>query len=408
MEKVEFFQYLLGITSDWEVKEVKVNKEVNEIDIFIEYKLKRAVCPITKKLCPVYDLRESRRWRHLNIMQYQTYINCRVPRVINEDDKISTIEVPWSDYSQRYTYSFEETVIKTLQMCKNQTKTARYLAISYDMVSSIMKHAVERGLKARSLEVTPTAIGLDEKSFLKGHDFVTVLTDIENGRVLDIERDRTIKAAEQVLNKTFTAEQLKEVKVVVSDMSDAYMNVGKNKTPNATQVADRFHLIKLLNEAVDKTRKQELRTEKELLTNSKFVLLKRPENLTDKQKITFQAIDKANLRTARAWRAKENFRALFGQPDSTHAFISLNTWLQDVKHITLYHLDKVAKAFNRHLQPVINALWHNASNAMAERLNGGIQELKAISKGFRNYDNFRAAILFHYGKLNIFRSQNSP
>jgi transposase len=293
-------------------------------------------------------------------------------------------------------------------MCKNQTKTARHFEISYDIVSSIMKQAVARGLKARSLETTPVTIGLDEKSFLKGRDFVTVLTDIENGRVLDIERDRTIKAAEQVLNKTFTGTQLKEVKVIVSDMSEAYLNVGKNKTPNATQVADRFHLIKLLNEAVDKTRKQELKTEKELLTNSKFALLKRPENLTDKQKMTFQAIDKANLRTARVWRAKENFRELFNQPDRTHAFMSLNTWLQDVKHITLYHLDQVAKAFKRHFEPVCNALWNNASNAMAERLNGGIQELKAISKGFRNYDNFRAAILFHYGKLSVFRSQNSP
>lgn len=406
MQNHEFFRFLLCLTPEWDIKEVKVDKEVNEIDIFIEYKGKIAYCPVIQKMCPVYDLRENRRWRHLNIMQYQTYINCRVPRVVNEDGKISTIEVPWSDYSQRYTYLFEEAVIKVLQMCKNQTKTARHFQISYEIVSSIMKQAVARGLKARRLEVTPVTIGLDEKSFLKGRDFVTVLTDIENGRVLDIERDRTIKAAEQVLNKTFTQTQLTEVKVVVSDMSDAYMNVGRNKTPNAIQVADRFHLVKILNNSVDRTRKQELRTEKELLTNSKFALLKKPEHLTNKQKLTFQAIDKANLRTARVWRAKENFRALFGQPDATHAFISLNTWFQDVKSITLYHLDQAAKAFKKHLQPVVNALWNNASNAMAERLNGGIQELKAIAKGFRNYDNFRAAILFHYGKLSIYRSQN--
>src|ERR1700678_351023 len=122
MEKVEFFQYLLGITSDWEVKEVKVNKEVNEIDILIEYKPKLAMCPVTNKMCPIYDLRENRRWRHLNIMQYQTYLNCRIPRVINEDDKISTIEVPWSDYSQRYTYLFEESVIKVLQSNPSKSK----------------------------------------------------------------------------------------------------------------------------------------------------------------------------------------------------------------------------------------------------------------------------------------------
>jgi transposase len=408
MENQEFFRFLLCLTAEWDIKEVRVNKEVDEIDIFIEYSSTQGICPHTKQLCRIYDLRESRRWRHLNIMQYKTYINCRIPRVINDEDKISTIEVPWSDYSERYTYLFEEAVIRVLKMCKNQTKTAIHFEVSYDIVSRIMQQAVSRGIKARSIEVAPAIIGLDEKSFLKGRDYITVLTDIENGRVLDVERGRTIKAAEKVLEKTFTADQLKKVGVIVCDMSDAYLNVGKNKTPNATQVADRFHLIRLLNEAIDRTRRQELRTEKELLTNSKFALLKRPEHLTDKQKVIFQAIDNANLRTARVWRAKENFRELFNQPDKTHAFISLSTWLQNVKHITLYHLDQVAKAFNRHFEPVCNALWNNASNALAERLNGGIQELKAISRGFRNYDNFRAAILFHYGKLNIFRSQNIP
>lgn len=401
-----FFQFLLGLTSDWEIKEVRVNKETNEIDIFIEYSLSKGHCPHTKELCRIYDLRENRRWRHLDIMQYKTYINCRVPRVINGEGKISTIEVPWSDSSERYTYLFEEAVIKLIKMCKNQTKAAAYLSISYDVVSRIMKQAVERGMKRREIQAAPAVIGLDEKSFLKGHDYITVLTDIENGRILDVERERTKKATEKVLDKTFTGEQLQQVKVVVSDMAEAYLNAGKEKLPQAIQVADRFHLIKLLGIAVDKTRRQELRSEKELLTNSRFALLKRPENLTDKQKLAFTAIDRANLRTARVWRAKENFRGLFNQPDSAHALISLSTWLQDAKKSTLFHLLKVADAFEKHFIPVCNALWSRASNAMAERLNGGIQELKAISRGFRNYHNFRAAILFHYGKLNLSRSQN--
>ena len=350
MEQKQFFELLLNLTPDWEIKEVRLN-DADEVDIFIEYKLKVGICPITRQTCRIYDLRDSRRWRHLNVLQYSSYINCRVPRVINDDGKITTIEVPWADYSDRYTYLFADEVIKTLKLCKNQSKTARHLGITYDIVSSIMEDAVARGLDNRRIIMAPSAIGLDEKSFLKGHDYITVLTDIENGCILEVGRGRTIVAAEKVLDATLTAAQLTEVKAVVCDMSDAYMNVGKRKTPNAIQVADRFHLIKLLNEAVDKTRKQELKTEKKLLTHSKFALLKKPENLTSKQKMTFEAIDKANLRTARVWRAKENFRALFNQPDSTHAFISLNTWLRDVKHITLFHLDTVAKAFERHLIP---------------------------------------------------------
>jgi len=402
----EFFRFLLGLTEEWQIKEVRVTKETNEIDIVIEYVLSKGVCPHTKELCSIYDLRELRRWRHLNIMQYKTFINCRVPRVINKEGKISTIEVPWSDYSERYTYLFEEAVIQLLIMCKNQTKTASYLSVTYDVVSRIMNRAVERGLENREIQASPAVIGLDEKSFLKGHDFVTVLTDIDNGRVLDIERERSKKAAERVLDKTFTGVQLQQVKVVVSDMAEGYLSVGKERLPQATQVADRFHLMQMLGLAIDKTRKQELRTEKELLTHSKFALLKRPENLTDKQKVVFAAIDRANLRTARVWRAKENFRQLFNQPDRVHAHISLVTWLREANNTTLFHLTKVAKIFEKHFVPVCNALWNKASNAIAERLNGGIQQLKAISRGFRNFNNFRNAILFHYGKLNLFRPQN--
>lgn len=408
MEQQEFFRFLLSLTDDWQIKEVRINKEIDEIDIFIEYASTQGQCPHTKELSSIYDLRENRRWRHLDIMQYKTYINCRIPRVVNKDGKITTIEVPWSDYSERYTYLFEEAIIKLLKICKNQTKAAAHLGVSYDIVNRIMKRAVDRGLEKREIQVPPAVIGLDEKSFLKGQDFITVLTDIENGRVLDIERERTKKAAEKVLNKTFTGIQLQQVKVIVSDMAEGYLSAGKEKLPQATQVADRFHLIKLLGTAIDKTRKQELRVEKDLLANSKFALLKRPENLTDKQKMIFTAIDRANLRTARAWRAKENFRELFNQPDQAHAHISLATWLQDVKKTTLFHIMKVAETFEKHFVPVCNALWNKASNAVAERLNGGIQELKAISRGFRNYHNFRCAILFHYGKLELLPSQNIP
>ncbi|MGH7240604.1 MAG: ISL3 family transposase [Candidatus Saccharimonadales bacterium] len=405
-DRTKFLEKLLGLTPDWEVKEVRVDKEIGEIDVFVEFKHKQAICPISGEKSRVYDLGKTRRWRHLNIMQYKTYINCRVPRVINEEGRISTIEVPWSDYSDRYTYLFEAEVIKVLQMTKNQTKTATYLGISYDIVNRVMKNAVDRGLAGRKLDEVPEIIGLDEKSFLRGHDYVTVLTDITNGRVLDIERDRTIKAGEKVLDKTFAAEQLTQIKVVTSDMSDAYLNVGRNKLPHATQVADRFHLMKMLGDALDKTRKQELRHEKALLTNSKFALLKRQGNLTDNQKIIFKAIDMANLRTARVWRARENFRALFNQPNRPHSIIALTVWLSDVSTLTLYHLTRVAETFKKNFFPVCNALWNNASNAMAERLNGGIQQLKSISRGYRNFDNFRAAILFHYGKLSVYRSQN--
>ena len=167
-----------------------MNHTIKEVDVFIEYTKEKAVCPITNELCKIYDYRENRRWRHLDTMQYKTYLNCCVPRVINEEGKITTIEVPWSDYSTHYTFLFEEAIINLLQFCKNQTKTAAFFSVSFHMVNSIMTRAVSRGLEKRKIDAPPVAIGLDEKSFRRGHDYVTVLTDIDNGRVLEVEHGR--------------------------------------------------------------------------------------------------------------------------------------------------------------------------------------------------------------------------
>ena len=293
-----------------------------------------------------------------------------------------------------------------LQFCKNQTKTAAFFSVSFHVVNNIMRHAVQRGLELRKIDKAPIAIGLDEKSFRRGHDYVTVLTDIENGRVLEVEHGRTIKATTKVIDKTFNAEQLSQIQVAVSDMWDAYLTVAKEKLPQAEKVIDRFHLIKYLNEAIDKTRKQELKTERELLANSKYTLLKNTGNLNEKQRLQFEVINKANLRTAHVWRAKANFKEMIFQPDKAHAMLMLQKWLNQVRTTTLYHLLKVADTFEKHFMPVANALWSKYSNAIAERFNAAIQEVKSIGKGFRTPEGFRTAILFHYGKLSIHRSQN--
>ena len=406
MTESGFYQRLLLLKEGWDVKEVKVNHDIKEVDVFIEYTKEHAICPVTHELGRIYDYRENRRWRHLDTMQYKTYLNCRVPRVINEAAKVTTIEVPWSDYSTHYTFLFEEAVINLLQFCKNQTKTAAFFSVSFHQVNSIMKRAVQRGLEKRKIDQTPVAIGLDEKSFRRGHDYITVLSDIENARVLEVEYGRTIEATKTLIDKTFTAQQLSQIEVVVSDMWDAYLKVAKEKMPDAKKVIDRFHLINYLNQAIDKTRKQELKTEQELLKKSKYVMLKNEENLNEKQRQQFEAINKANLRTAHVWRAKANFKEMILQPDQAHAILMLSKWLQQARTTTLYHLLKVADTFENHFMAVANALWSKYSNAVAERINGAIQEIKSIGKGFRTPEGFRTAILFHYGKLSVYRSQN--
>lgn len=140
----------------------------------------------------------------------------------------------------------------------------------------------------------------------------------------------------------------------------------------------------------------------EELRNTKYVLLKNIANLTDKQHIKFKSIQDANYEVSRAWRIREDFRAIFGSDNMTDALGMLIKWGSSVIHSKIEEMLEVAKVFNRHLSGVCNALVSTFSNAMAERLNGKIQEVKSIARGYRTFDKFRSAILFFHGGLNLY------
>ncbi len=142
--------------------------------------------------------------------------------------------------------------------------------------------------------------------------------------------------------------------------------------------------------------------EHEELKESRYALLKNKENLTGKQRIKFEEIRKANFEVSRAWEARENFKEIFKNKTLEESKAIFEEWHQAVKRSGINEVIKVAEMFANHLRGVLNAMISNVSNAMAERLNGKIQLLKAVGRGYRKFANFRSAILFFYGKLDLF------
>lgn len=405
MTEVSFYNELLRLGENWKISDVRLDMEVSEVHIYISYCKKTGNCPFSGEESRVYDYAPERIWRHLDTMQYKTWLHCRIPRVINAEGKVSTIEVPWADYSERYTHLFSSAVIQLLQFTKNQSKTAQFFATSFDVVNSIMNKAVERGMENRKEEhYEIEAIGIDEKSFQKGHRYSTIVTDSSNKRVLEVVESRTKEAATLALNKSLSEEQKEKVRVVTTDMWDAFQSAAGEQLPQAEYVLDRFHLVKYLNKAIDNTRRKEVK-DNPLLRRARFLLLKNNRDLNEQQRARFEIINKENSLTAQVWKARENFKAMFGQPDKAHAISILFKWINDLRTTTLKYLAEVRDMFNRHFAGVANALYYPHSNSIAERINGGIQELKTIGRGFRKHKNFRTAILFHYGKLNLFPPQ---
>ena len=395
------FTKLLQLEQGWIVKSVETDFSEQEIHIEISCILDQFVDEETGEICKFYDRAPVRSWRHLDTMQYKTFIKCQLPRMITSNGKVKTVQPNWASGYERHTYLFEHVVIDLLQASKNQTKTAKLMRCGFNVINRILHQSVERGMKRRSLsQVHFDHLSIDEKSFKKGHHYITVLSHPSSGSVLDVEEDRTKEACKKLFNRSLTSEQLEKVSSITMDMWKAYMLSANEYLPNASIVHDRFHLVKYINEAIDKIRRREVKHHQEL-KNSRYALLKNPENLTLKQQIQFNAIADANYEVSKAWQVRENFKDLF-KAEKLYAWSLFNQWTIDSKGKEIKEIDKVVDMFNSHIKGVVNALISNLTNAMAERLNGKIQELKTVGRGYRTFKNFRSAILFFNGKLNLY------
>ena len=190
------------------------------------------------------------------------------------------------------------------------------------------------------------------------------------------------------------------------DMWEAFMNATREVFTKADIIHDRFHIAKCLNDAVDKTRRAENRTllknDRSTLKNSKYLWLKRTDNFTDAQSERFADLRELDLATAKVWSFKETFRCFFDCKTPEDGKLFFNNWHNEALALGSYHLTKVAGLLNRHIEGLLAYLKHRRTNAMAESLNSRIQHIKSCAHGFRKFDNYRIAILFFLGKLQLY------
>jgi len=400
MQKEEFITRSLNFGDDWKVTDIRVNTDFKEIDIFLEYTKPTGLFPKTNEVCKIYDYMNSRRLRHLDIFEYKTFINASVPRVINEKSEINSIGLSWADSRVSYTYLFEDKVIETILLSKNQTRTADYFDISFDKVHRIMQRAVNRGLTRRKLDGI-YALSIDEKSFKEGHNYLTILSDPINKCVLDIIEGRKTDDVNELITNTLNPQQLNKIELVTMDMWEPFMTAVEAAMPQANIAHDKFHTAKYLNKGVDDVRKQEVK-EQEILKNSKYIFLKDKSKWTAKQRNTFEEINQINLTTSQAWHLKENFKGIYEQVTHTTCLNYFEQWYKNTLNTNIKPMIKVADTILKHLKGVVNSALTPITNSIAENLNSKIQVIKSVARGFANFNAYRNAILFFNAKLDMF------
>jgi transposase len=344
MNDKEFFYRVLGLSEPWQVEDVKLDLAGKKVEVRV------AVKAGTKwaedgNLLPIAGY-EERRWRHLDTMQLETIITAKVPRVawIEEDEEeaikktTKMVKVPWAEPGSRWTLAFEAFAIQVLLACGSTNEAAEWLRLDWRAVDRIMTRAVERGLARRKLEQMPY-LGIDEKSFRKGHRYGSLLNDLEKGRVLEVVEHRTTAAAVMAL-ETLPQDVLGAVQAVAMDMSAAYASAVRKTCPQAEIVYDKFHVSALLGQAVDEVRREEharlLARGDTTLKGTRYDWLFQPDNLSDDRLLSFKELVERDLTTSKAWHHKTLFSEFWNQPCINTAKRFFDQWFKRAVRSKIY------------------------------------------------------------------------
>jgi transposase len=404
MKDTQLYEQLLGLSKPWSVAQVRIELEINRITVRVECDPDTFwVDPETNKDRAHVHGWVDRQWRHLNTCQLETFIEARVPRLKLKSGRVEEAHVPWADRFSRITRQMEVFVIELMKVARSIKQVAQLLHLDWHTINEVIRRSVERGMSRRQDE-TLTYVGMDEKSIGSGHRYASVLSDITGSRVLELVPGHKLENAEALL-KTLTPRQRQGVRAAAMDMWSAYISATGSLLPNADVVHDRFHVSKLLNEAVDSVRRAEhkrlLAQGDNTLTKTKYQWLRRWPDKRCAQAVEFRQLYLAELKTSRAWALKESFAGFwqYRREDSARQFF--RDWTTRAMRSRLAPIKKVAQTLRKFRSGVLNYTRHRITNAAAEGFNSMLQAISSNARGFRNFANYRDRVLFFCGGLDL-------
>lgn len=399
MDEKELFRLALGLALPWQVEKIEFSVEKKRLDVSLDFpRGSRFPCPECGKLCGVHDT-EERTWRHLNFFQHETYLHGRQPRVKCPDHRVKTVEVPWARPGAGFTLLFEALVMVLAKNGMTPNAIGRQVGEYDTLIWRILEHYVEAARK--EVDMSEVAqVGVDETSRAKGHKYVTVCVDMDTHGILFATEGKdagTIGAFKADLEAHGgKAEQVKEFCL---DMSPAFQSGIETEFPEAQLTFDQFHLMKLMNEAVDRVRREEQKERPEL-KGSRYLYLKNEWNHTERQKELFHALRQLDLKTNKAHHLKGVFQDIF-VCDPQDGESLLKRWYFWATHSRLEPIIEFAKTVKRHWNGVVRWFTSKINNGILEGLNSLIQAAKARSRGFRNVKNFITMIYLLGAKLEF-------
>jgi len=365
----------------------------------------RPICSGCGRKRPGYDRLPPRRFEFVPLWQIAVFFVYAMRRVDCPRCGVTVEQVPWAEGKCTLTTSFRWFLARwAKRLCWQEVADA--FRVSWEDVFRSVKHAVSWGLAHRDLRGIE-AIGVDEIQWHRGHHYLTLVYQIDNGmkRLLWIAQDRT----EQSLRGFFQilSEEVRlSIRFVCSDMCQAYLNVIAEQLSKAVHVLDRFHIMKKMNEAIDEVRREEAGRLKRdgyepVLTNSRWCLLKRPENLTAKQTVKLAELLRYNLRSVRSYLLREDFQRFWEYTSAGWAGKFLDQWCTRTLRTRLEPMKKVVASLREHRDLILN--WFRACGSISagavEGLNNKAKLTTRKAYGFRTYEGIETGLYHTLGDL---------
>ena len=402
MQKI--FEQALNIQDPWYIKSVDFDYSNKRLDISLDFR-KGAHFEYTTESGEelsggVYDTKEKT-WRHLNFFEHECYLKARVPRVLKKDNKVEIIKTPWEGKMQGFTLLFEALI---LQLCTGMPvlTASQIVKVSDDKIWLMLRRYVDEAIEhidLKELEI----LGLDETSLKKNHNYITLFVDLVKRKIVHITEGKSNKTVvdfvEFLISHKGDPDKITDVS---SDMSPAFIKGVTENLTNAEITFDKFHVLKIINDAVDKVRREEAKSQEELKGN-RYLFLKNNRNLTDKQraKLNELKISNVNLKSIRALHIRENFQEIYNSFSHEDFEIKLKKWYFWATHSRLKPIIKVAKTIKKHWDGILRWWSSKINNGILEGLNSVIQAAKSKARGYKLAVNFKTIAFLLAGDIDL-------
>ena len=396
----KLFEQSIGIVEPWYIRSIETKGA--EVHVYVDIREGNLLpCPECGKMCERAGYEKTERvWRHGDCLFYPCYVHCRRPRVRCGDHKTKVVEAPWARKSSRFTLMFEGYAMLILADMPI-LKASKVLRCNEKALTRILRYWVQKAVDEDDLQEV-RSIAADETSFKRGQSYVTVIIDAAQRRVIDVEDGR---AAEQIIDFSYKLEEkggnCEKISFVSSDLSTAYRLGFQFCFPNAKHTVDKFHVKKVLLDALDEVRKGEQQEQKSKRNISRKLLMIPAGKQTEEQRIKVEQLSKEYPKTGRAFRIVQAIDTVYASTDEETAknrFDNLCRWMRRSR---LEPMKRAAKTLRNYSEEILNFFRSRITNAICEGINSMIQAAKRKARGYHTFDGFSSMIYLVAAKLSL-------